>query len=80
MEPLVNLHINLATTRADVKAVAAGYIGLLQVLRLVAGLAHDMECLADCFERIAPARKLQFAGKDPELAFKLLRGAAKSHT
>jgi hypothetical protein len=79
MEVLISLHTNLEVTRADVKEVAQGYLGILQIGRLVQGLAQDMENLAQCFDRIAPTRKLQFLGSEPELASKILRDAAHHH-
>jgi hypothetical protein len=78
LDALVTLQQNLAITRANLKERSGG-IGLLQLGRLIEGLAFDMEILAQCFERIAPTRRLQFGAEGAELASLVLRNAAKNH-
>lgn len=56
------------------QAVGAGpVIGRLSVAGIDQLIAHDMRILAECFDHIAPTRKLQIPDKQPELASELLR-------
>ena len=59
------------------QAVGRGpFAGLLAVAGINQLVAHDMGILAECFEHIAPTRKLQMPEQQPELASELLRRVA----
>jgi hypothetical protein len=79
LEVLVTLQQHLAITRADLRESAQGAIGFLRLSSLADGIGHTMEVLADCFERLAPTRRLKLGPSDPVLASVMLREGAGRH-
>lgn len=78
IDALTTLRSNLAVTRQDMDEITAGAtFTLLKATALSNGLGHDMTILAKALERIAPTRKLQLSGKEPELATGMLNRAAQ---
>jgi hypothetical protein len=77
---LVTLQGCIAMTRMNVeRAIEEGRLAVRsRVIEIDQVTSHDMGILAQCFEKIAPARKLQMPDKEPELASALLRRAATS--
>lgn len=80
IDALATLRSNLAITLQEMDEISAGAnFGLLKATSLSNALGHDMSVLANTFERIAPARKLQFSGQLPELVTNILKRAAQPH-
>jgi hypothetical protein len=77
LDALATLHANLAMSRVGLSGDPNLQVGLLPLGTLAATLGHDMEILAECFEHIAPTRKLQL-DHSPELASAILRRVAKT--
>ena len=78
IDALTTLRSNLAITQQEMDEITAGTpFGLLKATTLSHGLGHDMGILAETLEHIAPARKLTFPGKEPELATTILKRAAQ---
>lgn len=78
IDALVTLRANLTITRMSLEEAieSEARLGLLRMGALAAGLAHDMEILSECFDRIAPTRKLTLGDKPAESAAVLLRRTA----
>ncbi len=78
LDVLSTLESNMAVTRSQLQEVSTGRrtFGLLTVPSLSQGIAHDMDILAQAFERLAPSRRLALANEPPELAAVLLRRLA----
>ena len=78
IDALVTFQSNLTITRMRMEEAASGevHLGLLRLGGIAAGLAHDMGILAECFDHIAPTRKLKLTDKPAELASILLRRTA----
>ncbi len=78
IDALVMLQANLALTRTAMEAIMDGRdrFGLLRIGAVSNALSHDMELLAQAFERIAATRRLSLADREPELASVLLRRVA----
>jgi len=81
IDALAMLESNLEITRQNLEErsrqavpMLSPVIGLTGVVKL---LSHDLEILAQCFEHVAPARRLDLEGKGPEIASVLLRRKAK---
>ena len=75
VDVLAVLRSNLTLTRSNIEDILANgakyrAMGTGEVKRI---LCHDMDILAQAFERIAPTRKLALGEKAPELASALLR-------
>ncbi len=79
LDILVTLGINMAVTRKSLGELGTSgrSLNLLNAPALKNGIAHDIGVLAEAFEEFAPTRKLQFPGKDPELASVYLRRLIK---
>lgn len=75
IDALVTLRSNLAVTRGQMEETMRRPEGTwrMQVIALAMGIGHTMDILAECFERIAPNRKLTLHGKTAELASVVLR-------
>ncbi len=80
VDALITFQGCLAMTRMNVDhAIERGLlVSRLAVMGIDPLVAHDMGLLAECFEQIAPRRKMQMPGEQPELASKLLRDEANS--
>jgi hypothetical protein len=78
IDALVTFQSNLTITRMRMEEAASGevHLRLLRLGGIAAGLAHDMGILAECFDHIAPTRKLKLTDKPAELANVLLRRTA----
>jgi hypothetical protein len=78
IDVLSTLESNLSLTQRQLQEVSAGKrnFGLLTVPALSQGIAHDMDILAQAFEKLAPLRKLAVENQPPELAPVLLRRLA----
>jgi hypothetical protein len=77
LDALVTLRVNLEMSREAERAADPNLpLGQLMLGALANRLSHDMGILAECFERIAPTRKLSFPGEAPELASVILRKAS----
>jgi hypothetical protein len=70
IDVLSTLEANMALTRGQLQDFSTGKrsFGLLTVRSLSQGIAHDMNILAQAFEKIAPSRKLNVESQPPELA------------
>ena len=79
IDAVVTLQSNLTITRLRMEEVVGGevHIGLLRLQGIAASLCHDMEILAQCFDHIAPTRKMAMMDEPPELASDLLRLVAR---
>ncbi len=78
IDALTTLRSNLAVTRQAMDEITDGAnFGLLKATSLSNGLGHDMTVLSETFGHIAPDRKLQLPGKDPEPIRAILVTAAK---
>jgi hypothetical protein len=75
IDALITFQGCLAMTRMNVDhALERGpLVSRLVVMGIDSLVAHDMGLLAECFEKIAPTRKMQMPDKQPELASELLR-------
>jgi len=75
LDVLLTLGINMVVTRKSLGELGSNgrSLNLLSASALKNGIEHDIGLLAEAFEEFAPARKLQFPGKDPELASVYLR-------
>jgi hypothetical protein len=81
IDVLSTLASNTTRTRAQMQDMSTRAFGLLPGTALAtSAVAHDMTILAQAFERIAPERKLQFQGGEPELASARLRRLARELT
>jgi hypothetical protein len=78
IDVLSTLESNLSLTQRQLQEVSTGKrnFGLLTVPALSQGIAHDMDILAQAFEKLAPLRKLAVENQPPELAPVLLRRLA----
>ncbi len=78
IDALVTLRTNLALTRTEMDSIIDGRdrFGLLRIGAVSNALSHDLELLAQAFERIAPTRRLALPEREPELAATLLRRVA----
>lgn len=77
IDAITTLRSNLAVSRNSMDEVTAGKrFGMLVAQSLSEGLSHDMKILSDVFTHIAPTRKLELPGKQPELAIDVLNKAA----
>jgi hypothetical protein len=75
IDALITFQGCLAMTRMNVdQAIERGpLVSRLVVMGIDLLISHDMGLLAECFEQIAPTRKMQMPDKQPELASELLR-------
>jgi hypothetical protein len=79
LDALATLQANLATARFELSQLADEEIGMLRVAQVVKMHGHNMEILAQCFERIAPTRSFQMLGADePQLASTILWARARA--
>jgi hypothetical protein len=78
IDALVTLRVSLALTRTEMESIIDGRdrFGLLRIGAVSNALSHDLDLLAQAFERIAPTRRLSLADCEPELASVLLRRVA----
>lgn len=78
IDVLSTLEANMAVTQRQLQDVSTGKrsFGLLIMGSLSQGIAHDMDILAQAFEKIAPSRTLEVESQPPELASLLLRRLA----
>jgi hypothetical protein len=78
IDVLSTLESNMALTRGQLQEFTTGKrsFNLLTVLSLGQAIAHDMDILAQGFEKLAPLRKLAVQNQPPELAPVLLRRLA----
>jgi hypothetical protein len=77
IDVLSTLASNTVRTRDQMQDMSPKPFGLVSGTALASVVAHDMTILAQAFERIAPERKLQSVGGEPELASALLRRLAQ---
>jgi hypothetical protein len=78
IDALVTLFSNLEITRREINRVASlpGGAWRSNAIAMANGLCDTMEILAQCYERIAPTRKLTLPGRAPEVGSKALRDCA----
>lgn len=78
IDALVTLSTNLSITRQAMDEVTqAANPGLLRTTQLSNGLGHDMTVLSQTIQHVAPDRKLQMPGKEPELLSRILERASR---
>ena len=78
IDALATLRTNLTITRQTMDDITHGAnFGLLRATELSNGLGHDMTVLSQTIQYIAPDRKLQFPGKEPELLTEILARASR---
>jgi hypothetical protein len=72
------LESNMSLTRGKLQELSIGKrsLDLLTMPSVSQGIAHDMDILAQAFEKLAPLRKLAVPNQPPELAAALLRRLA----
>lgn len=73
VDVLVTLASNTGRTRELMQDMSKRPFGLLSAQQAAGVVSHDMRVLAEAFERIAPERKMQLDGSEPEIASVLLR-------
>jgi len=78
LDVLGTLNSNTALTQSQIRDLPerGGFVGWVAVTNLSQVVAHDMEIVAQAFERFAPTRRLAIEGRDPEPAAALLRRLA----
>jgi hypothetical protein len=82
IDVLSTLEANMAVTRGQLQAFSTGKrsLNIMTVRSLSQGVAHDLDILAQAFERIARSRKLEVGSQPPERASVLLRRLADQLT
>lgn len=75
LDALITLQSNLTISRNQMRGetIRDGGSWRLQVIQLANGVRFTMEILAQCFERIAPTRKITMPGKPADLCSVVLR-------
>jgi hypothetical protein len=75
IDVLSTLESNATVTRGEIQRLSTseGSFGYLAITALCQGVAHDMDVLAQAFERLAPARKLKTDDQPPEPSAAALR-------
>lgn len=76
IDALATLRSNLATTRSLMNQCAGAPFGPLKATSLSTSLGQSMKVLSEAFMHIAPDRKFQLPGKQPELATSILDRAS----
>jgi hypothetical protein len=78
IDALVTLRANLGLTRIEMESIIDGRdrFGLLRIGAVSNALSHNLELLAQAFERIAPTRQLALPDHEPALASAVLRRVA----
>lgn len=82
IDALMTLRSDLAITQQAMDEFTAGTntrLGLITAANLSSILAHNMTVLSEVFGYIAPNRKMQMPGKEPELVTEILKRAAKTY-
>jgi hypothetical protein len=82
LDVLSTLDSNTTLTQRQIRDLSTreGFVGWVSITTLCQGVAHDMEILAQAFERFAPTRRLAIEGREPEAAVVLLRRLATELT
>ncbi|MET1026051.1 MAG: hypothetical protein ABWY00_02700 [Dongiaceae bacterium] len=74
---ITQLLCNILLSQEKHRRLSSGNISLHDLAVFSAEIGRDIELLATAFEMLAPNRRLQFAGHEPELASELLRQEAQ---
>lgn len=80
IDALVTLESTTDITRRDLEQREASGVpisAMFGLRQVVEGIGHDLDILAQCFERIAPERKFEMDGRPAELVSTILRRQAR---
>lgn len=78
IDALATLRTNLTVTRQAMDDITFGAnFGLLRATELSNGLGHDMTVLSQTIQHVAPDRKLQMPGNEPELLTRILERSSR---
>lgn len=80
IDALVTLESTTDITRRDLEQREAGGLpisAMFGLRQVVDGIGHNLNVLAQCFERIAPERKFEIDGQPAELVSTILRRQAQ---